>query len=111
ASPDPSRPLHVAMFLGYEGDRAYATYELLQARKTTLIIPHPPFRQSWVGRTQSLNRDLLALVGSTDLLEADALDPKSSLSVLEDSLGGVAVRSEFSRAICPLGTKPQIFGM
>ena len=82
ASPDPSRPLHVAMFLGYEGDRAFATYELLQARQTTLIVPRPPFRESWVGRTETLNRDLLALVGDSAVLKADSLDPDSSLSVL-----------------------------
>lgn len=110
ASPDPSRPLHTAMFLGYEGDRAFATYELLQARQTTLIVPHPPFRESWVGRTETLNRDLLALVGDSAVLKADSLDPDSSLAVLRNVFGPVTERAEFSRAISPLGTKPQVFG-
>jgi len=110
ASPDPSRPLHVAMFLGYEGDRAYATFELLQPRRTTLIIPDPPFRESWRGRTEELNENLLSVVGSASVLKADALDPESSYGVLKDAFGSVDSHSEFSRALCPLGTKPQILG-
>jgi hypothetical protein len=110
SSPDPSRPLHVAMFLGYEGDRAFATYELLQPRKTTLIIPDPPFREAWRGRTEQQNRNLLAVVEKSSVVAADSLDPESSASVLERAFGPVDSRSEFSRALCPLGTKPQIFG-
>jgi hypothetical protein len=110
AAPDPSRPLHVAMFLGYEGDRAFATYEVLQARQTTLIIPDPPFRPSWAGRTEILNRDLLAVVGESALQKADSLDPDSSFAVLTKVFGDPTQRSECSRAICPLGTKPQVFG-
>lgn len=110
AAPDPSRPLHVAMLLGYEGDRAFATYDLLQPRRTTLVIPDPPFRASWKGRTESLNRNLLAVVDETALCKSDALDPESTYAVLEGSLGPTDERSEFSRAIAPLGTKPQIFG-
>lgn len=110
ASPDPSRPLHVAMFLGYEGDRAFATYELLQAKKTTLVVPHPPFRQSWTGRTEALNRDLLSVLGESAVVKADSLDPESSLSVLSGIFGPIDARSDVSRAICPLGTKPQVVG-
>lgn len=110
AAPNPSRPLHLAMFLGYEGDRAFATYELLQARKTTLIIPDPPFRPEWINRTEALNRDLLSVVGTSALRKADGLDPDSSYVALEQCLGAVGDFQEFSRAISPLGTKPQVFG-
>ena len=110
ASPDPSRPLHVAMLLGYEGDRAFATYELLQPKRTTLIVPYPPFRPSWEGRTENLNRNLIAVVGNSSFLKADALDPESTYLVLEKIFGPVNQRSDFSRAICPLGTKPQTLG-
>lgn len=110
ASPDASRPLHVAMFLGYEGDRAFATYELLQPRKTTLIIPDPPFRAEWRGRTEQQNHILLALVEQASVVKADSLDPDSSFETLAQTLGLPDLRSEFARAICPLGTKPQIVG-
>jgi hypothetical protein len=62
SSPNPSRPLHAVMFLGYEGDRAFATYELLQPQTTTVVIPDPPFRQCWKGRTEAQNKNLLAAV-------------------------------------------------
>lgn len=110
SSPNPSRPLHAAMFLGYEGDRAFATYELLQPKKTTVIIPDPPFRSEWTGRTERLNASLLSAIGQYSMEKADSLDPESSLAVLKMVLGDPSARSEFSRALCPLGTKPQTVG-
>jgi hypothetical protein len=110
SSPNPSRPLHAAMLLGYEGDRAFATYQLLQPKKTTVIIPDPPFKSEWQGRTEKLNANLLSAIGQYSMEKADALDPESSLAVLKAVLGDPSVRSEFSRALCPLGTKPQTVG-
>lgn len=110
SSPNPSRPLHAVMFLGYEGDRAFATYELLQPKKTTVIIPDPPFKEEWSGRTESLNSNLLSAIGQYSLESADSLDPESSKSILIKVCGAPSQRSEFSRALCPLGTKPQAVG-
>jgi hypothetical protein len=110
SSPNPSRPLHAVMFLGYEGDRAFATYELLQPKKTTVIIPDPPFKVGWRGRTESLNSNLLSAIGQYSLESADSLDPESSKEVLVKVCGDPLLRSEFSRALCPLGTKPQAVG-
>jgi hypothetical protein len=110
SSPNPSRPLHAIMFLGYEGDRAFATYELLQPKKTSVIIPDPPFKAEWKGRTESLNRNLLSAIGQYSLEFADSLDPEFSRAVLKKVCGEPKRRSEFSRALCPLGTKPQAVG-
>lgn len=110
STPNPSRPLHAVMFLGYEGDRAFATYELLQPKKTTVIIPDPPFNPAWTGRTESLNANLLSTIGQYSMARADSLDPESSLAVLTHVLGDPSARSEFSRVLCPLGTKPQTVG-
>ncbi len=63
ACPDISRPVHLMMFLGYEGDRALAVYEQIQPLKTTLAVPDPPYRPDWTGRTERFNRDLLVLAG------------------------------------------------
>lgn len=109
-SPNPSRPLHAVMFLGYEGDRAFATYELLQPKKTTVIIPEPPFKPEWSGRTEKLNANLLSTIGQFSMEKTDSLDPESSISMLSTVLGHPTERSEFSRALCPLGTKPQTIG-
>lgn len=110
SSPNPSRPLHAAMFLGYEGDRAFATYEILQPKKTTVIVPDPPFKDAWKGRTEEQNRNLLSAIDQYSLEKADSLDPESSEHVLRKVFGPTDVRSEFNRAICPLGTKPQTVG-
>lgn len=107
-STNPSRPIHAAMFLGYEGDRAFSTYDILQPQRTTLVVPHPPFRDSWVGRTETLNGKLLAAVGNQK--HADALDPSSTVDVLKDVFGEPTSYSEFRRMVCPLGTKPQALG-
>ncbi len=110
ACPDLSRPVHLVMFLGYEGDRAVAVYEQIQPLKTTLAIPHPPYRPSWTGRTERFNRDLLALAGAEAVRKVDALDPDDASRTLEEVLGGSG-RDDFARIVCPLGTKPQTLGI
>ena len=110
ACPDLSRPVHLMMFLGYEGDRALAVYEQTQPMKTTLVIPHPPYNPSWAGRTEQFNRDLLALVGDDATVRIDALDPDATSRALTNCFG-LAKRHDVARVICPLGTKPQTLGI
>ena len=59
ACPDLSRPVHLMLFLGYEGDRAWAVHEQIQPTKTTLAVLHPPYRADGAGRTERFNRDPL----------------------------------------------------
>ena len=110
ACPDLSRPVHLVMFLGYEGDRALAVYEQIQPMRTTLVIADPPYRPEWAGRTERFNRDLLVLAGEAAVLKVDAIDPEATSATLADALDK-AERSEFARIICPLGTKPQTVGV
>ena len=108
---NPSRRLHAVLFLGYEGDRALATYEFLQPTKTTVVVPDPPFRPGWAGRTEVQNRNLLATIDSrSSLVKTDSLDPVSTYHALCKIFGEVTSRSDYSRALCPLGTKPQVVG-
>ena len=109
ACPDLSRPVHLMMFLGYEGDRALAVYEHIQPMKTTLAVPHPPYQPGWTGRTEQFNRDLLSLVGEQSVVKIDALDPDATSKTLIGVLGRSG-RDDFARIICPLGTKPQTLG-
>jgi len=111
ATPDMSRPLHLAIFLGYEGDRALAAYEHIQPMDTTLIIPHPPYRAEWEGRTEAFNRDLIKLVGDQSIVRVDAIDPASTLAGLRSCLGSEPDRSPHCKVVCPLGTKPQTVGI
>ena len=111
ACPDFSRPLHLVLFLGYEGDRALALYEHIQPMYTTLIIPSPPFRSSWSGRTERFNEDLLKIVGNTCTKNVDPIDPEATEYSLIKILGDGNKRSHQAKVICPLGTKPQTVGI
>jgi hypothetical protein len=111
ACPDLSRPLHLALFLGYEGDRALAVYEHLQPMQTTLAIPHPPYNPSWVGRTEKFNADLLALVGESSTVKVDSIDPDNVQHALGEIFGNQSKRGPHAKVLCPLGTKPQTLGI
>lgn len=111
ACPDLSRPIHLVLFLGYEGDRALAVYEKVEPMKATLIIPYPPYNPSWVGRTETFNSDLLALVGEGRSERVDPIDPEATKAALVRVLGDVHGRGEHAKMVCPLGTKPQALGL
>ena len=111
ACPDLSRPLHLALFLGYEGDRALAVYEHLQPMQTTLAIPHPPYRPSWTGRTERFNADLIGLVGVGTTENVDSIDPENVHAALVRIFGPPGERAACARILCPLGTKPQTLGI
>jgi hypothetical protein len=111
ACPDLSRPVHLVLFLGYEGDRALAVYEHVQPMRTTLIVPDPPYKPYWRGRTEQYNADLLALVGDALIENVDAIDPDQTKDVLTKVLGDSERRGTHARIICPLGTKPQAIGI
>jgi hypothetical protein len=111
ACADFSRPVQLVLFLGYEGDRALAVYEHVQPMRTTLVVPDPPFRQDWVGRTERFNSDLLALAGAGPVERVDAVDPDASVSALARIIGDGSRRSDCAQVVCPLGTKPQVVGL
>lgn len=107
---DLSRPIHLVLFLGYEGDRAMAMYDHIQPSRTTLIIPDPPYQQSWAGLTERFNADLIALVGSNCVQHVEPIDPNIVAQRLEDIVGGLDSRSGWATIFVPLGTKPQALG-
>lgn len=108
---DCSRPVHLVLFLGYEGDRALAVYEQVQPMHTTIIIPSPPFRPEWDGRTQTFNRDLLSLAGDEPCQQSDALDPEETTTLLRKLLVDNVQLGPNAVVISPLGTKPQTLGL
>lgn len=111
ACPDLSRPVHLVLFLGYEGDRALAAYEHVQPMETTIMLTHPPFKSEWIGRTEALNSDLLSLVRNSSLRRIDGIDPSPSTEALEEIFHDRTTRSEFAKIVCPIGTKPQTLGI
>ena len=111
ACSDLSRPLHLVLFLGYEGDRALAVHEHVQPMQTTIVVPDPPYRPSWTGRTESFNADLIALVGETRIKKADSIDPAGAQQVLKEVFEDSIERGKHAKAVSPLGTKPQVVGI
>jgi hypothetical protein len=111
ACPDLSRPVHLVLFLGFEGDRALAVYEHIEPMQTTLIITDPPYNAHWLGRAERLNRNLLALVKHKDLVKVNGIDPDDSMLELTRVFGDKHNRSAFAKVVCPIGTKPQSFGV
>jgi len=108
---DCSRPVHLVLLLGYEGDRALAVYERIQPMQTTLFVPHPPYRPDWEGRTEEFNNDLLNLTGNQHVKRVDAIDPEATANMLRLTIGPGDSRSQNAVVICPLGTKPQTLGV
>jgi hypothetical protein len=108
---DCSRPVHLVLLLGYEGDRALAVYEQIQPMQTTLFVPHPPYRPEWEGRTEEFNCDLLNLTGNEHVKRVDAIDPEATASMLRTTIGPAGRRNQNAVVICPLGTKPQTLGV
>ena len=106
---DCSRPVHLVMQLGYEGDQALAVYEETQPARTSLLIPHPPFREKWLGRTEAFNAHLLELVGSDAIRMVDAIDPDETTRIVRELVE--IVQKDESTVVCPLGTKPQLLGL
>ena len=111
AAADLSRPVHLALFLGYEGDRALAVFEHIQPIQCSLMIPHPPFKSEWAGRTEAFNTDLIATVGSASTVLVDAVDPRLTKQALENVWGDGKKRSTHAKVVSPLGTKPQTVGV
>ena len=111
ACPNVSRPLHLVIFLGYEGDRALAVFEKVQPMLVTLVIPDPPYRPEWVGRTERYNADLIALLGEEHCLRVDSVNPGATAAMLTKLLDSPSASQAMAKVIAPLGTKPQALGV
>ena len=111
ACSDLGRPIHLMLFLGYEGDRASAIYEHIQPSRTTLGVPYPPYRPEWDGRTEFFNRDVIRMVGEECIEHIESLDPDKVQRQLGGVMQGIFGRSHNSSVISPHGTKPQTLGV
>jgi hypothetical protein len=99
-------------FLGYQGRRTLALWELLNPNITIAVIADPPYRPEWVGRTETQNRYLLSCIPKNRHFSSDALIPAESEKLLtklyfsKDFSG-----TTYNYRISPLGTKPQTLGI
>jgi hypothetical protein len=109
----PSRPLLLVLILGYDGDRAMATYQHVDPNELVLVVPRPAYWPEWDGRTEAMNQPILAQAGKTAVFYADARAPSDMTRCLEALLGhgGVYDLNEWNCRISPLGPKPQAVGL
>ena len=108
----PSRDSVLILFLGFEGRRALAFLENLEPNRTLAVIPDPPYRDEWKGRTEAQHRYLLSCIPASALFRSHSLLPSST----EELLQKISNDPEFSPAkynffVGPMGTKAQLVGL
>ncbi|MGD0081362.1 MAG: hypothetical protein ABSB80_12035 [Methanoregula sp.] len=103
----------LAIFLGYEGDRAMALVNNFEPNETILFIPDPPYHPEWKGRTEEMNKNLIEIIGADKVESIDSLNPHLMLEKLERLFGnrGKYDLRKYHCSISPLGTKPQALGL
>jgi hypothetical protein len=108
-----NKPILLIVMLGYEGDRAIALFNNLDPNETILIVPKPAFHSEWEGRTESMNRDLLILLGDDNVRFADSRDSAKVVSQISKMLENESMYNLEDWGCCftPLGTKPQVLGL
>jgi hypothetical protein len=108
----PSRDSLLVLFLGYEGRRALALWEHLEPNATLVVIPDPPYRPEWQGRTEAMNQYLLSCLAADRVLRVSAMNPSDTEALLD----GLVTSDEFSLdrfnyRLAPIGPKPQLIGL
>ncbi len=98
------------LMLGYEGSRAMALYEDLDPADCLLLIPDPPYRQEWRGRTEQLNEEIINAVGKSKIQHIDSRDPVK-VAVQFQKILSDRKYEKYNQIISPLGTKPQALGL
>ena len=108
---DSQRDLALVLFLGYEGDRALATWENVEPNATYVVIPRPAYQPEWEGRTERHNAALLAALDFEESVRyADSREPASTFNLLE-RLIGERDNVELNWYVSHLGTKLQLIGL
>jgi hypothetical protein len=105
------KDLLLVLMLGYEGDRALAIFEEMDPDDCLLLIARPSYHeQSWEGRTERLNKEVINMVGKSKIRYIDARNPVTVHQQLNDLLSSPTLQN-FNHAVAPLGTKPQTLGL
>jgi hypothetical protein len=108
----PSRDSLLVLFLSYEGRRAWALWEHLEANQTVVVIPDPPYRPDWQGRTEEQNRFLLSVIPSTHVFRVSATETVQTENFLDElSTNDRLGITKYNYRLAPLGTKAQIVGI
>jgi hypothetical protein len=108
----PSKETLLVLFLGYEGTRALALWQHLEPNETIAVIPDPPYRDTWRGRTEAQNGYLLSLLPPECKVTSHSLLPADTLRLLTDIVdGGHYPPKKYNYVMAPVGTKAQTVGL
>lgn len=102
----------LVLFLGYEGNRALALWEHIEPSQTIVVIPDPPYRPEWRGRTEDQNKYLLSCVPKHHVFYSSSYDLVETEILLDKVLkSGPFYQRKYKYQIAPLGTKAQTLGI
>lgn len=107
---DFSKESLLAIFLGYEGDRAVALLEEVDPEDCLLFIPKPAYHREWEGRTEEMNKEIINMVGSSKIKYIDSRSPVKVANEI-DRILSLKSYEKYNHIISPLGTKPQTLGL
>lgn len=95
------------VFLGFEGERAYAIWEHFEPQRAIGFIGNPGFRPTYVETAEKLNNAFLHEKG-VEKREVSAMGPEEVCQVLESVWKN---NQDHDLLISPLGTKIQTVGV
>lgn len=106
---DFARDCLLVIMLGYEGDRAMGLLENIDPTECLLLIPKPAYHPEWEGRTEEMNKEIINIVGQSNIKYIDSRDP----IIVAEGLKSIISEgySKYNCLISPMGTKPQTFGL
>jgi len=108
----PSRDSLLILLLGFEGRRASALLENLEPNRTIVVIPDPPYRDDWKGRSELQHHYLLSTLPLESRFTSHSLQPSSTEELLQRiSQGPEFPSAKYNYFVGPLGTKAQLVGL
>lgn len=99
----------VVIMLGYEGDRAMALLENIDPTECLLLVPKPAYHSKWEGRTEEMNKEIINIVGDSNIKYIHSRNPVLVAEQLKNILYDMNLK--YNCLISPMGTKPQTFGL
>ena len=103
----PSKPGALVMGLGYERDRALGLGEVLDSRKTLLMIPRYGLKDPYYAEVKHSNMNVIEMVDRDSLFEYPLGQPTATFGILESICGGL--QKDYRVVLASLG--PKLFGL
>lgn len=107
-----NKPLLLIMLLGFEPTRSMAIYNNVDPDRTYLILPEPPYKPDWEGRTARKNSELITTTRDDSVREMHSYDVDQFVTQFREFIESESIDlNEWNCRISPLSTKPQALGV